>query len=441
MKKYLLAILVMIYCGLISAQTTLSTGDIAFTTINTEGNLTAAPFDYFSIVALVPIASGTQIRFSDVQYLDASGFQAANGTSEFEFVWTAPAGGIAYMEQVTFWATGTVSPPTPNTDKGTVTGDGLTLTIAGDQIFAVQGASMNSGTILAAIHSNYVSSTTDASNWDNGTGASTSNSELPNVLTNGVNAVWIYDTGPVEVDNAIFNACGSVSTSNTAAVNREVINNVANWSKDDTNAFSTPPCGSVLPVELSSFSVSIQEGNVFSNWETATEVNNYGFEIERCKTQDVRSETWEKIGFVNGHGNSNSPKYYSFVDGKAPIGELKYRLKQIDFDGTFEYSDFVTIYNSQDYKFDLAQNYPNPFNPSTTISFTVPNVVDAFNASTTLLKVYDVLGREVASLVNEKKTPGNYKINFNANKFASGMYFYTLTSGSFKQTKKMLLIK
>lgn len=122
-----------------------------------------------------------------------------------------------------------------------------------------------------------------------------------------------------------------------------------------------------LPVELSSFTVNAKENVAELNWETATEVDNYGFEIQRS----IKNSKWEKVGFVNGNGNSNSPKYYDFIDSSIPeTGEYFYRLKQIDIDGQFEYSDVVNVFvEVKKMEYRLNQNYPNPFNPSTNISY------------------------------------------------------------------------
>jgi len=185
-----------------------------------------------------------------------------------------------------------------------------------------------------------------------------------------------------------------------------------------------------LPVQLSSFTANPFEGKVQLNWSTATEVNNYGFEILRSTQND-----WEKIGFVAGHGNSNSPKDYSFTDANAPKGNVSYRLKQIDTDGSFSYSDVVTVNNVLAKSFKLYSPYPNPFNPSTTIKYSIPS------ASNVSLKIYDVIGNEVASLVNERKDAGEYEVNFNAKDLPSGIYFSTLRSNGNVQTQKLILIK
>ncbi|MCC6255841.1 MAG: T9SS type A sorting domain-containing protein, partial [Ignavibacteriaceae bacterium] len=144
---------------------------------------------------------------------------------------------------------------------------------------------------------------------------------------------------------------------------------------------------------------------------------------------------WEKIGFVNGNGNSNSPKDYLFVD-KNFIGGSKfnYRLKQIDNDGQFEYSEMVEVQVVPN-KFELYQNYPNPFNPSTKIRYQLPN------ESKVVIKIYNILGSEVMELVNSKKEAGVYEAEFNAASLSSGTYIYKISADNFVQTKKMILLK
>lgn len=193
-----------------------------------------------------------------------------------------------------------------------------------------------------------------------------------------------------------------------------------------------------LPVELFSFTASIVGQKILLNWSTETEVSNYGFEIERAvvntksKKQDVE---FGKIGFVEGSGNSNSPKDYSFKDEK-PFGgsKFQYRLKQIDTDGQFAYSDIIEI-EIVPVKFELFQNYPNPFNPKTVIIYQLPLSSDV------TLKVYDLLGREVATLVDEYKPAGKYEAEFDASALPSGIYFYKLKAGEYTAVKKMILIK
>jgi len=189
-----------------------------------------------------------------------------------------------------------------------------------------------------------------------------------------------------------------------------------------------------LPVELSSFSASIIGSNVKLIWKTATELNNYGFEVERYAISAER-QAWEKIGFVNGNGNSNSPKNYSYEDKNVTAGNYSYRLKQIDNDGQFEYSKIIEVDLGVPTKFELSQNYPNPFNPTTRIKFSLP---EAGNVKLTL---FNVLGQEVKILANESKESGVHIINFDASDLNSGIYVYKLEAGAFTQTRKMTLLK
>lgn len=204
-----------------------------------------------------------------------------------------------------------------------------------------------------------------------------------------------------------------------------------------------------LPVELTTFTVSATNDAATLTWKTATEVNNYGFEIERRADGGLHLAggvhlAWGTIGFVEGNGTTNAPKEYSFSDKNLSAGKYSYRLKQIDRDGKFEYSQHVEV-SVTPKVFALEQNYPNPFNPSTQIRFAVP--VSGFVS----LKVFDILGKEMALLVNEVKEAGEYKAEFTARNtpsgmsakggYASGIYFYTLRAGNFFETKKMLMIK
>ncbi|HRB41009.1 MAG TPA: T9SS type A sorting domain-containing protein, partial [Bacteroidia bacterium] len=184
------------------------------------------------------------------------------------------------------------------------------------------------------------------------------------------------------------------------------------------------------------------------NWQTATETNNQGFQIERRKTQNDSNEDWNSIGFVNGNGTTTEPQSYSFADKNLEAGKFQYRLKQIDFDGTFEYSNVIEVEIVPPLKFSLEQNYPNPFNPVTTIKYTIPTPPSSSplakgrnEVGFVTLKVYDVLGKEVATLVNEEKPSGHYEINFDASNLASGIYYYQLRAGEFVETKKMTLLK
>jgi len=187
----------------------------------------------------------------------------------------------------------------------------------------------------------------------------------------------------------------------------------------------------VTPVELTSFTASVKENIVTLNWITATELNNSGFDILRSSQQDV----WEKISFVPGNGTTTEIHYYSLEDKNLDAGNYSYKLKQIDFDGSFEYSNVVYVDVTNPVEFELSQNYPNPFNPSTTIKFSIPE------ATMVTLKVFNTLGEEVALLVDRFMDSGIHEINFDAIGLNSGMYFYRIQAGDFAQVKKMTLLK
>jgi len=187
----------------------------------------------------------------------------------------------------------------------------------------------------------------------------------------------------------------------------------------------------IVPVELTSFTAVSAEDGVELNWFTATETNNQGFEIERMNS----GSTFEKVGFVAGFGTTTEPKAYSFSDTKLEAGNYTYRLKQIDFDGTFYYSEEINIVVQLPLVYSLEQNYPNPFNPSTKIKYSIPD--DGF----VKLSVYNLLGEEVTTLINTLQKAGRYEVVLDASGFASGVYLYRLETQNFSSIKKMLLVK
>ncbi len=192
----------------------------------------------------------------------------------------------------------------------------------------------------------------------------------------------------------------------------------------------------VTPVEFTAFTALTKGKNVHLSWQTATETNNKEFEIER-QVHNPRSSLgkWEKISFVPGNGTSTQTHSYSFIDENVNPGKYSYRLKQIDFDDTSEYSREVEVSVNAPATFVLRQNYPNPFNPSTNIEYQISDREDV------TLKVYDVLGNEVATLVKEEKPSGNYTVKFNGSRLSSGVYLYRLQAGEYSSTKKLNLMK
>ncbi len=187
-----------------------------------------------------------------------------------------------------------------------------------------------------------------------------------------------------------------------------------------------------VPVELTSFTANVNDqGNVILNWSTATELNNQMFEIER-KSEEGQYVT---IGYVNGHGTTTEPQEYSYIDNTVETGTFFYRLKQIDFLGTYEYSDAVEVEVNGPLTFGLDQNYPNPFNPSTIIKYRISET------GSVKLSIYNTLGEEVAVLVNGLVQAGFYEVTFDASNLPSGVYFYRLQSGNKVEAKKMILLR
>jgi len=235
--------------------------------------------------------------------------------------------------------------------------------------------------------------------------------------------------GPLEVSGSFMTpASGSENLQIEVAYNGDSFN--INWI-----AFDDMCLDYVVPVELTSFTAKAYANEVQLSWITATETNNQGFEVQRSKDGEFQT-----IAFVSGNGTTTETHAYAYTDKDVNAGSYSYRLKQVDFDGTFEYSKVVEVEVSVPTVFALEQNYPNPFNPSTTINFSLP--VD----SKVSLKVFDVLGQEVANLVNGNLVAGLHKVNFNASALNSGVYMYRIEATgnngtNFTSVKKMILTK
>ena len=187
----------------------------------------------------------------------------------------------------------------------------------------------------------------------------------------------------------------------------------------------------IVPVELLSFSASVTTNAVNLNWSTATELNNLGFEIQRNK----EGTEFFTVGFVDGNGTTTELHNYSYTDKNLDNGKYYYRLKQVDYDGSYEYSDIVEVEWRAFNSYVLEQNYPNPFNPTTTIRFSIKN------KSNVRITILNAIGEEVAVVLNEEKEAGYHQVEFNATNLPSGVYFYQLRAGSFIDTKKMILLR
>ncbi|MBZ0177953.1 MAG: T9SS type A sorting domain-containing protein [Melioribacteraceae bacterium] len=249
---------------------------------------------------------------------------------------------------------------------------------------------------------------------------------------------WIFASGKNDNVNGIY------LSEDNGTTWKKVFNERANAIAEDENGFIYLGCPSGLyrilysdlPVELVTFTTHVEGNDVTLNWATKTETNNSGFEIERIFLEYKYTDNqWETLDFVDGKGTIIGPNTYSFFDKNLQSGKYKYRLKQIDFDGSFEYSKEIEVEINAPTQFVLEQNYPNPFNPSTTISYQLPE------RGKVSLIVYDILGKEIVSLVNEYKTAGNYDVKFNTSTLPSGVYIYSLRLHDYSSVKKMTVIK
>lgn len=219
-----------------------------------------------------------------------------------------------------------------------------------------------------------------------------------------------------------------------------------NWSvvKEDADLFQMLYCTPLsssqmsalgmnitwLPVELASFNASVNGLNVFLNWITASELNNSGFEIQKKVAGKFIT-----VGFVKGNGTTTEQHQYSYTDKHSQPGKYIYRLKQIDFNGSFEYSKEVEANVIYGLTYFLDQNYPNPFNPTTKISYSIPQ------SGYVNLKVYDALGNLVKELVSEQKDAGYFDVQFDGSNLSSGIYYYQIKVGNFTDTKKLVIMK
>lgn len=185
------------------------------------------------------------------------------------------------------------------------------------------------------------------------------------------------------------------------------------------------------PVELTSFKADVNSGDVILKWSTSTETNNKGFEVERSFNN---AEQFSNIGYLSGNGTTTIQHNYSFNDKIIKSGKYFYRLKQIDFDGKTEYSKAIEV-NTTAVNFSLSQNYPNPFNPTTQINYSISKT------GFVSIKIFNILGKEITLLVNEIKEPGSYELTFDATLLPSGIYFYRIESGSYKEIKKMTFLR
>ncbi len=335
-----------------------------------------------------------------------------------------------------------------------VTGGVTVLAVSGSTVYAggaftaIGGQSRNNLAALDATTGLATSWNPDITNTNGGV--------TPQIYCIAVNGTTVYAGG------TLFNTVGVTTRNDLAAIDAST-GNATSWDPNPdgyvysifpdplsqyvylgggfSNILSatssdfgvvTNPGDAALPVELTSFSAELNGTTAILNWKTSTEINSYGFEIEKS----ADNNNYNKIGFIKGSGSSNSPKSYSFSDKNVSSGINYYRLKQIDNNGQFRYSQVIEVSGtSLVHGFSLNQNYPNPFNPTTVINYEIPK------EGLVSLKVFDITGREVSTLVNQFQDAGTHSITFNASNLSSGIYFYELKTGSYDSIKKLMLIK
>ncbi len=266
----------------------------------------------------------------------------------------------------------------------------------------------------------------------------------------GLNATFIfyYFGNELTVDHDPLHMLLYQSTDN--GLTFQEVNSINNWnsgnqsgSLTDTalssfganNIWTSSDEDSPLPIVLESFTSSVSGREVTLNWITSEEHNNAGFELQRMSI-GISDSVWKTNAFIKGNGTKNTKTTYIFKDSRMNSGKYKYRIKQIDFNGNFEYYELGNIVEVALPKtFSLSQNYPNPFNPTTKIDFEVPH------NSIVRIIIYDILGREIKTLVNKELSPGYYSLLFDGSGLASGVYFYRMNAGDFVKVKKMVVIK
>ncbi|MFK7807664.1 MAG: T9SS type A sorting domain-containing protein [Saprospiraceae bacterium] len=358
MKKMLFALLfayfsIVVSCLTLNAQTTLSLGDIAFVAYNSDSSVPSGTGnDQFGFVCLVDISSSTVINFTDQGWFNAGGFRSdpSENTITVTFSSALTCGSQVYID-----ADGGVKNQA-GTTVGSYTGTPLSFVISGDQIFAYQGSAPADNTpaqlakFVAAIHMNCASCST--SNWDGDATSSTTSAKPAVFIATGAGTNTTYFSS--EVDNSRYDC--SITGDNPTAIANAVYNQ-SNWDTDNSQGFAPFNCSfscTVLPVELVSFKAQKRKNDVELIWRTASELNNFGFEVQRSED----GKYWKHLTFVEGIGTTNTIQSYSFVDTQPLLGYGYYRLKQVDYDGAFEHSEIRTVRISQgDSEMSV---FPNP---------------------------------------------------------------------------------
>ena len=334
-------------------------------------------------------------------------------------------------------------PPTPDFSGIIAIGNTQTITFGGRTLATI---TWNSGTSLPTSYSfSYFTGQTPPGVFTGNYGDSYWTLTQTGGANFNYNLSLYYDPaliGTISAENAIRLAKreGSGSWNHYTFSTVNTVNKTISFSGFNTmlnTSFGLSDANFPMPVTLSSFNFSVNDRNVKLYWMTSSEHNNSGFDIERQNNDKGTNNTgWQKIGFVKGNGNTASN--YNFEDSKLNAGKYQYRLKQTDNNGNNEYYNLQgEVAIGLPVKTELMQNYPNPFNPSTVISYSLS--VKGFVS----IKIYDLSGREMASLVNTEQNAGYYEIKLNINnlRLSSGIYFYKLSTSNISKIMKMMVIK
>lgn len=386
----------------------------------------------------IPQSTGVTEYFFSVFYIDENIGWIAGGsgiilkTTDGGINWTSQSIGtnsvrdIYFVNTDTGWVVGDGGKIFNSTDGGTNWNSQVSGTIQG--LRSVYFLNPNLGFISGGMGT--ILRTTDGgTNWVNQTSGNTY--QLSSIFF--VNSVSGWIVG--EHGTILYTSDGGINwlqqSSPTGGWLHSVFftdNNIGWISGYDGAILSTLNGG--VPVELIYFIANSSQTNINLQWQTATETNNKGFEVQRKKECNV----FESIGFVEGKGTTTEQHSYTYSDNNISSGKYYYRLKQVDYDGSYKYSNIINISVSSSL-FSLNQNYPNPFNPSTKIKYSIPHY------SFVQIKIFDILGNEIKTLIKGEKPAGNYEADFNAIELPSGIYIYRLTAGSYSASRKMILLK
>jgi hypothetical protein len=316
------------------------------------------------------------------------------------------------------------------------------MSILNQEFYAITFNSFNNTLYAAPNVSSIYASTDRGATWvSDSTGienASVDDFLVPTSLPSNLNGSMIAACLGQSTEGGVFVKFPSATTWQRLGLSRYSATSLAEKGGNlfvgtgHNSVYRASYVGIGLPVELMNVSYRKANKGIEIFWKTASEQNNKGFQIERRRER----EDWQTIGFVRGKGTTTEVQSYSFTDESAS-GKLFYRLKQLDFDGAFQYSPVIEVNLAVPETFELAQNYPNPFNPTTILIYQLPITSDV------KLEVFDLLGRKAATLVNTRQEAGSYSISLNASAYGltSGVYFYRLQAGNFVETRKMMLLK